>query len=279
MYLYDYHIHSINSSDGRNTVSELCVDAIASGMKEIAVTDHFEPSFGNEAYPYYNVGNYFFDIMRVKAIFRNELKIKSAVELGQPHLFPEYSQKLIDSNAYDYVLGSAHKMKEGKDFGDIAYSRENIAEYCNKYLDELKSLVEWNKFDCVGHIDLIKRYASRFKIKADLMSYRERLELVLKKVITNGKGIEVNTSGLRQSAGECLPGFSIIRLYRQLGGEIITVGSDAHTARDVGSGIMDAVELISLAGFRYMTVYTARQPSMIKIADSTPVYRVGKKSA
>ena len=279
MYLYDYHTHSLNSSDGKSTVSELCVNAIASGMKEIAVTDHFEPSMGNEAYPYYNAKNYFFDIQWVKAIFCNELKIKFAVELGQPHLFPEYSQKLIDSNPYDYVLGSAHKMRKGKDFGEIAYSTENVSFYCNKYLDELESLAEWNQFDCIGHLDLIKRYASKFNVKADLMKYQERLAEILKTIIHNGKGIEVNTSGLRQSAEECLPGLDIIRLYRQLGGEIITVGSDAHIANDVGKGIREAIELIKLAGFKYMTVYTCRQPSMIKIAEHTPVYQVTTISA
>lgn len=279
MYLYDYHTHSLHSSDGENTVYELCVNAMTSGMKEIAVTDHFEPSLGNAAYPYYNAKSYFLDILLVKAIFSSELKIKFAVELGQPHLFPEYSEKLIASNAYDYVLGSAHKMKEGKDFGEILYSTDNVSFYCNKYLDELKSLAEWNQFDCIGHLDLIKRYASKFKVKADLMNYRERLEEILKTIISNGKGIEVNTSGLRQSAEECLPGLDIIRLYRQLGGEIITVGSDAHIARDVGQGVREAIELIKRAGFKYLTVYTGRQPSMIKIVEHARLYRVGKKSA
>lgn len=279
MYLYDYHMHSHNSSDGQSSISEMCVRAIASGLQEIAVTDHFEPSLGNEKYPYYNAGHYFFEMLKAGSIFGKELKIKCAVELGQPHLYPEYSVRLIESNPYDYVLASAHKMRDNQDFGEITYNAHNVPAYCIRYLDELKSLADWNKFDCIGHLDLVKRYASQYHTKADLMDYKQRLEEILKTVIQNNKGIEVNTSGLRQSAKECLPGFDIIKFYRQLGGEIITVGSDAHCADDVGKGIAEAIELIKLAGFNYMTVFTNRQPSRIKISEKPSSYHFDKQSA
>ncbi len=277
MYLYDYHMHSTNSSDGKSTISELCAGAIAAGLEEIAVTDHFEPSLGNEKYPFYKPGSYFLDILKARLVFGREIKIKYAVELGQPHIYPEYSQKLIEAYPYDYVLASLHRMRNNKDFGDITYNAANVTFYCIKYLNELKSLAQWNKFDCIGHLDLVKRYASGNGTKADFMDHRDKLEEILTMIIQNGKGIEVNTSGLRQSAGECLPGFDIISFYRQLGGEIITVGSDAHIAGDVGKGIKDAIEIIQRAGFNYMTVYTGRQPSMIKLSDKSSSRQFSKQ--
>lgn len=279
MYLYDYHMHSLNSSDGRSTISEICVSAIMSGLNEIAITDHFEPSLGNENYPYYKPENYFLDILKASFIFGKEIKIKYAVELGQPHIYPEYSLKLVEANPYDYVLASVHRMRDNRDFGEITYNAENVSSYCIKYLDELKSLAQWNKFDCIGHLDLVKRYASKFNVKVDFMNYKDMLEEIFKIIIQNGKGIEVNTSGLRQSAGECLPGIDIIRLYRQLGGEIITVGSDAHTAVDVGRGIREAIEIIKLAGFNFVTVYTSRHPSMIKISENSSIYHFNQQPA
>ncbi|OGO80586.1 MAG: histidinol phosphate phosphatase [Clostridiales bacterium GWC2_40_7] len=279
MYLYDYHMHSVNSSDGKNTISEMCVKAIASGLKEIAVTDHFEPSSGNEKYPYYKPGSYFLDMLKARLVYGKEIKIKYAVELGQPHLYPEYSQKLIEAYPYDYVLASIHRMRDNRDFGDIAYNPENVYFYCIKYLNELKSLAQWNKFDCIGHLDLVKRYASNFCTKANFMDYKERLEEILKILIQNGKGIEINTSGLRQSADECLPGLDIISFYRKLGGEIITVGSDAHIAEDVGKGINEAIEIAKLAGFYYITVYTNRQPFMIKISERSSIRHFSKQPA
>lgn len=279
MYLYDYHMHSLNSSDGKSSIYEMCMSAIASGMKEIAVTDHFEPSLGNEKYSFYKPGDYFLDILKAGFIFNKDIKIKCGVELGQPHLYPEYSEKLVESYPYDYVLASVHKMKDNRDFGEIAYNRENVSSYCIKYLDELAQLAQWNKFDCIGHLDLVKRYASNYDTNARLMDYKEKLEEILKIIIGNGKGIEVNTSGLRQSAAECLPDLDIISFYRELGGEIITVGSDAHTANDVGRGVKEAIEMIQSAGFKFMTLYSQRQPFMIKLTDKSSNYRFSRKPA
>lgn len=269
MYLIDYHTHSDNSSDGKNKIYDMCVKSVDSGLNEIAVTDHFEPSLGNENYPYYNADKYFEEVLSAEAVFAKDIKLKRGVELGQPHLYPEYSEKLIEVHQYDYVLASAHKMSDNKDFGEVIYDEHNKSYYCIRYLEELKALVNWNKFDCVGHLDLIKRYTSLYKIKVHLIDYRDRLEEILKKIIQNGKGIEVNTSGLRQHAKACLPALDIVSLYRQLGGEIITVGSDAHTAADVGKGIKEGIEMIEQAGFDYITVYENRQPSMIKISRKT----------
>lgn len=279
MYLYDYHMHSLNSSDGKSTISELCIKAIAAGLKEIAVTDHFEPSLGNEAYPYYQPAGYFLDMGKAAFIFNGELKVRCGVELGQPHMYPAHSQKLLEAHPYDYVLASVHKMRDNRDFGEIVYGRENVAPYIIKYLEELESLARWNKFDCIGHLDLVKRYATQYGLKANFMDYRERLEEILKIIIRNGKGIEVNTSGLRQSAKECLPGLDVIRFYKQLGGEIITVGSDAHAAEDVGKGIREAIEIIELAGFEHITVYDGRQPLMLRISDRPSSYHFNKRPA
>lgn len=279
MYLYDYHIHSLNSKDAKSTISELCVYAIEAKLKEIAITDHFEPVSDNENSSDYDFKSYYYEMMKVKSIFSEKLKINFAVELGQPHLFPESSQKLIESHPYDFVLASVHRLSDGTDLGSVPYNTDNLNLYCDRYLDELKSLAKWNQFDCVGHLDLVKRYAANFNLRVNLMDYRERLEEILKIIIGNGKGIEVNTSGLRQSAGETLPGPEIIKLYKQLGGEIITVGSDAHIARDVGKGIREGLELIEHAGFNYVTVYSKRQPSMIKISKRYPDNDISKKTA
>ncbi len=279
MYLYDYHMHSVNSRDGKNTIPDMCTKAIAAGINEIAITDHFEPMSGSKNCPEYKPERYFLDILKARYIFGREVRIKAAVELGQPHIYPEHSQKLIDSYPYDYVLSSVHKMKDDMDFGDIVYTLENVSYYCVKYLEELKLLARWNQFDCIGHLDLVKRYASQYNVKADLMNHKDRLEEILKIIIQNGKGIEVNTSGLRQSAKECMPALSIVSLYRQLGGEIITVGSDAHNAADVGKGIIEAIEIIKLAGFDFLTVYTNRKPSMIRISDKPSIYQLNKQTA
>ncbi len=265
MFLYDYHMHSLRSGDGKDAITDMCGQALKMGLEEIAVTDHFEPCESDKTYPFYNFQKYIADLMVANVIYFDKIKIKSGVELGQPHMYPEVSLRLIEENPYDYVIASDHKLRDGRDFSEITYTNENVDKYCSIYLDELTMMAKWDNFDCLGHLDLVKRYAARNGISVHFMDYAERLEEILKTVISNGKGIEVNASGLRQKAAECFPGLDILRFYKQLGGQIITVGSDAHNAVDVGKGINEAIELIKAAGFDYLTVYTKRQPSMIKI--------------
>ncbi len=279
MYLFDFHIHSNHSSDGKNSMADLCTKAIEQGLKEVAISDHFDPSFGNENCAEYKPGEYFRDIKKAKLMFSNKLKIKTAVELGQPHLFPEYARRLIETNSYDYVLASVHRMSNNRDFGKIYYNYENIASYCIRYMIELLSMVKWNKFDCVGHIDMVKKYASRYNVKTSFLDYEDRLEEILRLIIETGKGIEVNSSGLRQSCKECMPNLDILSMYKRLGGEIITVGSDAHTSEEVGAGLKDAIELIKHAGFKYLTVFTERKPEMVKITEKSSEISAGRKLA
>lgn len=272
-------MHSNNSTDGKDSIMKMSQTAVNKGLNEIAISDHFEPTLGNEAYPWYNAEKIFSEIREANELLHNKIKIKAAVELGQPHLYPEHSTKLIETYQYDYVLASAHKMADNTDFSELHYTKENLDDCCSLYLTELENLTRWNKFDCLGHLDLVKRYSANFHLRARLMDYQEKLEHVLKMIIYNGKGIEINTSGLRQTSRECLPDFDIISFYRQLGGEIITIGSDAHNCEDIGKGVLNAIELLAKAGFHYITVFENRMPSMLKITDNLALYTITNKSA
>lgn len=267
-YLVDYHMHSNYSSDGHNTIMELCKSAIKKGIREIAVTDHFEPSVENENYTFYNQKGYWAYMTKARRIYKGKLNIKLGVELGQPHLFPEASNAVLADFPYDYVLASAHKLPDGKDVSEIDYSQLSEEEVCSIYLQQLKELIYWNNFDCIGHLDLIKRYsAAVYKKNISLASQYELLKEVLQLAIRSGKGIEINTSGLRQAPKETMPGLDVLKLYRDLGGEILTIGSDAHFAEDVGKGLGEAQILARMAGFRYITVFNNRKPEWKSIIE------------
>lgn len=265
-YLVDYHTHSIHSSDGHNTIMELCEGAVRKGLREIAVTDHFEPNMKDEHCLFYNQKSYWSDMVKVKRTFKGRLNVKLGVELGQPHLFPEQSQAILADFPYDYVLASVHKFPAGMDASEIDYRQISGEEICGMYLEQLLELVKWNNFDCVGHLDLIKRYSAAVYGKNITLTCRyELLKEVLQLVARSGKGIEINTSGLRQAPKETMPGLDVLKLYKKLGGEILTVGSDAHYAEDVGKDIAEAMELAREAGFSYITVFSRRKPEWISI--------------
>lgn len=268
-YLYDYHIHSCHSTDGYDEVAEICKAAIKNGLKEIIITDHFEPTINDPSYSKYKPYDYWLDVALANAYFKDYLKVKIGVELGQPHLFMDSSLALTKLIPYDYVIGSAHKFPTGIDCSEINYHAYTIEDVCELYLNQLKELATIADFDCIGHLDLIKRYCTKiYKKRISLSVQTELLTQVLKILIARGKGIEINTSGLRQAPEDTMPGIDILRIYRELGGEILTLGSDAHLAKDVGAGIQIALENAREAGFHHLTLFDSRKPEWIRISDS-----------
>ncbi|HYF75013.1 MAG TPA: histidinol-phosphatase HisJ family protein [Candidatus Nitrosocosmicus sp.] len=268
-YLIDYHMHSTYSADGHNTIMELCRGAVNKGISEIAVTDHFEPCKADDKCLFYNQKGYWADMAKARQAFKGKLKIKLGVELGQPHLFPAVSDAILADFPYDYVIASAHKLPEGMDVSEVEYEKIAEEDICAKYLGQLKDLVNWGNFNCIGHLDLIKRYsAAVYKKNISLACQYELLKEVFQLAIAKGKGIEINTSGLRQTPKETMPGLDVLRLYKELGGVILTTGSDAHFAEDVGKGLEEAVALASEAGFRFITVFSDRKPEWISITEN-----------
>lgn len=272
-YLYDYHVHSNFSSDGKDSIFNICSSAIDKGLSEIAITDHYEPTEGNEAYRFFKPVEYLNEIEKAREFYKGRLKIKVGIELGQPHRFLASSKKIVSQLPFDFVLGSAHKFPGDIDCSEIDYSNTRLEDICSRYLWQLEMMAEDADFDCVGHIDLIKRYSkSIYKSKVTLMIEKDFLAEVLKIVIRKNKGLEINTSGLRQKLEETMPGLDTLKLYKDLGGEILTIGSDAHFAAHVGEGIQDAIDLAISAGFKYLSVYNRREPQFIRIDESKNFY-------
>lgn len=277
-YLCDYHMHTTHSMDGKNTVFEMCKSAFDKGLNEIAITDHFEPTLGDATSNYFDPKAYLRDIEAAREMYEGKLKIKVGVEMGQPHLFPLKSQKCISSISYDYILGSVHKMPGDIDVSEIDYSNIHVEDICGDYLSQVKQLAIKGNFDCIGHIDLVKRYSTNiYKTRVTLMLKEELLREVFKILISRGKGIEINTSGLRQSPKESMPGLDVVKLYRKLGGQVLTIGSDSHNAADVGKGLLEAIELAKEAGFGYITTFDGRIPKWISISDKKSFYINNKK--
>ncbi|GIM27998.1 histidinol phosphate phosphatase [Clostridium polyendosporum] len=276
-YLYDYHIHTTYSVDGKNTLLEVCKSAVEKGLKEIAITDHFEPTSKDEKYEIYKPNNLLLEVAEANEIFRGKLKVKVGVELGQPHLFSSTSQALVNSVPFDYVVGSVHKLPGDIDVNEIDYNSVALEEICQIYINQVKKLVINADFNCVGHIDLIKRYSTDiYKSRITLMMQQELLKQIFKILILKGKGIELNTSGLRQAPKETMPGIDVLKLYHELGGEILTIGSDAHCANDVGKDLETGIEIARQAGFKYLTLFSNRIPEWIMISDKKNFYYIGR---
>lgn len=270
--LLDLHIHSDNSKDAHHSVTLICEKAVEKGLRAIAITDHCECLNYEEYNHAVTCRQSTFETRKAKAVFEGQIAIASGVELGCPVRNPEAVRDVMKNN-FDYVIASVHRIKgKKKGFKYLDYTREaNRPEFLfPRYLDDIIETVEWDGFDALAHLTYpLRYYPARYIAEFDIMQYKEQLRHILKTLAKNGRALEINTAGGEYKTagitGSFHPCFEIVKMFKKLGGEFITVGSDAHSADDVGNSIKEATEMAESAGFRYITFYQKRTPVPITI--------------
>jgi histidinol-phosphatase (PHP family) len=259
----DYHHHTNHSHDSKAIMEEVCKNAIKRGIKEVCFTEHFSLNPLANTYNYLVFENYLEDIKMNQDQFQHHLTIKAGIEICEPHQLIEEYKKTLEPLKLDFILGSVHNINNMKLRTFMANKEKN--EVYRSYFSELYEMVSVADIDIIAHLDLMKRYAISSYGNYEYGDYQELLEAILKKAIERSVGIEVNTSGLRGELKDTLPTFSIIRLYKQLGGELLTIGSDSHAAETVGAGLKEAYEIAREAGFKYVFRYEKRTPQAISL--------------
>lgn len=262
MYHIDYHLHSRHSYDGHEAVMDICAAALERGVDEIAITDHLDILTGKPYDSILDVDTSFAEIEQAQERFAGRLVIKTGVELGQPQVNPGAAAAFFAAYHPDFVIGSIHNMENDLDLCFYPWEELDAASVYHCYLDWLTQLAEGYDFDVLGHLTYPLRYLfSAQGLRLPLDGYYDRFRALFRILIQRGKGIECNTSGFVQPIRDSLPPLELLKLYRECGGEIITVGSDAHYLKDVSATIPLGEELLRQAGFRYLCTYTQRVPS------------------
>jgi len=268
MYFADYHTHSSDfSPDGRSAIDEMCRSAVRSGLNELCITDHCEVN-GWNGVPYDFMNDEYFEALsEVRERFKEEIHLLIGREVGQATQNRELAAEIAADPRLDFIIGSLHNLTGYEDFYFLDYPDIERCRYLTElYLGELRELILLGGFDVLGHLGYPLRYIrGRAGLDFDYTGYHAEISELYRLLVSEGKGIEVNTSGLRQPFGQTMPSTDLIKLYRQCGGEIVTIGSDAHDARDVGAGVAEGQELLRAAGFKYFTIYRGRKPSFIKL--------------
>ena len=181
-------------------------------------------------------------------------------------IFKYIDEKIVEINELDFILCSLHEIKDTQDFYYLDYGNEDVPSLLARYFDEVMETVKWNKFDSLAHLTYPIRYiCGEYGIKVDLSEYKDIIDEILSTLATNGKALEVNSSGLGMKIGETLPPEWIIKRFRELGGEYVTVGSDAHLPQNVGYRIKDVFELIKKCGFDSVVYYEKHKPIKVEI--------------
>lgn len=195
------------------------------------------------------------------------LEVQLGLELAEAQYDPALAARLAADPALDFVLGSLHILPGAGDFFFLSYTNVPQCDcYFDLYLDQLQRIAELDFYDVLAHLGYVRRYMWRAGVDAALTleKFGDKVTRILRTVIDKGKGLEINCSGIRDGCGP-FPNPEILRLYRQMGGEIITVGSDAHRPEDAAKGVAAGVEVLKSCGFDYACVFRRRTPEFIKI--------------
>ena len=279
----DYHLHSEFSDDSEERMEDQIEQAIAVGMDEICFTDHVDygikrdwddprgmiwadvtengetlhKAIANVDYPKY------FDKLKVmRQQYGDRITVKSGLEFGiQSHTVADY-RKLYDKYAeqLDFVLFSMHQVSDLEFWTQDFQKGRTQEEYNRLYYEEiLKTMGLYKDYSVLAHLDLIVRYD-----KAGVFPFagvRDIVEEILKLAIADGKGIEINTSSWKYGLSDMQPSREILCLYRSLGGEIITIGSDAHKKAFLGDHFDDACAILKdEIGFKAFCTYEHGKP-------------------
>lgn len=266
MYLTEYHHHTDNSFDSKAGMDEVCEQAIKKGINEICFTEHFSVNPKVPTYGHMDFNRYFAQITECREKYRGRLVIKVGIELCEPHLLMEEYDQVLSDLDLDFILGSVHNIKEIK---LRKYMHEKGPhEIYQGYFEEVLSMVSKADIDVIAHLDLMKRYAKDSIGNYRFSEFQGIIERILRKAIERGIGIEINTSGLSDmTVGETFPTMDILKLYKDLGGEILTIGSDSHRSKSVGYHLKDALLMAKKAGFEYIYTFEMREPQRIRLGN------------
>lgn len=270
MIVSDYHIHSSFSGDCVEDLERICKRAKEIGIKEIAITDHMDLDVNGTSNSddfKLNLDEYVPTILRLKEKYKNDLDIKLGMEFGIQRHLGEIGDKIVKEYPFDFIISSVHSVDKLLLDQNEFWKNKTREEAHDKYfLEILKSVENFNEFSVQGHLDFITRYGGVDKKGfIDYIRYQDIIDEILKKLISKGKGIEINTSGIRYNENRFYPCDNIVKRYFELGGEIITIGSDSHKASDLGKDFKKAYDFLESIGVKYISSFEQLDVSFKKI--------------
>jgi len=253
----DSHTHSAFSFDGHDSVAEMCRIGVKNGVSAFSVTDHCDiDGILDGFYPPYRPESGKAAVLEAREHFRGKIEIAWGVELGQPHLRREESLRILKEHRYDFVIGSVHNLEKVPDFAFLHYAdmpQTLIDSLFRRNLEELSAVAAFPGVSTLAHVTYPRRYARLYGREIAIKDFTEEFRALFRIMTEKGVALELNSKMLREGQAEPDPSSDVLTLYRECGGELVTVGSDAHFARDIGGSVEDAYELLRTVGFRYVS--------------------------
>jgi histidinol-phosphatase (PHP family) len=270
----DLHVHSTCSADGGASIADYARRAQELGLAEVGLCEHADFDLRDPSYRYLDLARYNEEIAAARAI-APEVRLRQGVEITYQANLEAEIRAWLAGKSWDYVIASVHLVDYDDGWAMVSepsameayFGKHSQCQVYVPYFEELLRAARSGLGDVLGHFDLVKRYGVAYYGRFEPATFAEEIRAVLRAAVEAGVGLEINASGLRQAPGEPYPGLEVLRWYRELGGEILTVGSDAHRVEHLAAGTDQALALARAAGFTVITTFEARAPRRIAIGD------------
>ena len=264
-------MHSYFSTDSSTPTEAMIQQAIQLGLQSVCLTEHNDmdyPLEDGKVVFQLDLERYIAELLLLKEKYHNQIDIRIGIEQGlQPHLGTRtatYASEYADT--LDFIIGSTHLVDGYDPYYPDFWNSRTTSESIRKYFQcTLENMNACNHFDVYGHLDYIVRYAPDQDSNYHYSDYADILDVILTTLIQKGKGIELNTAGLKYGLKEAHPSLAILKRYKALGGEILTIGSDAHRPEDIAYGFNQIPAVLEQAGFRYYTIFQKRKAVFVPV--------------
>lgn len=250
----DLHIHTNFSCDSQAEMEQYIKQAIVTDVGWICFTDHIDWNKDDFGYGFYKPEAFFENYNLVKSRYNDRLKICAGIEFAEPHLYADRLEQL-SKYPYDFIIGSIHWIGDMFPCQSVR-EKYSAKEFYTMYWEEVLATVKQGGFDCLGHVDFPKRYYGE-------IYYQDyKMKEIFKYLLDKDMVMEINTSSLRKGHSETMPGKELLQIYKDCGGKYVTIGSDAHEAKDLAADNHEAKKLVDELGLQEV-VYENRKRVVI----------------
>lgn len=258
----DFHLHSSFSGDSETPMKEMIEEGIRRGLRTMCFTEHLDMDFPEGSCSFLlDLNAYRQTFLTLKNFYQDQIELLFGIELGlQPHLAAPH-RELLKQWPFDFVITSSHVVHGQDPYYPSFYQGREEADCYLEYFESIPENIRvFGEGDVYGHLDYVVRYGPNKNRFYSYERYREILDVILKILIEKGIGLELNTAGYKYGLGHPNPTEDLLKRYRELGGEIITIGSDGHSPEQLAYAFSKIPELLTSCGFRYFTVFRERKP-------------------
>lgn len=264
----DFHIHSSFSADSDTPMEAMVQAGIGKGLSAMCFTEHMDIDFADDPDRAFEVDTaaYRRELLRLKERYASQIELLFGIELGlQPHLAQRH-REYLSGWPFDFVIGSSHLIN-GQDpyYPEFFQGKQETDCYRSYFQSVLDNLKAFSGMDVYGHLDYVVRYGPNKDRFYSYRAYSDILDEILKLLIEKQVGLEVNTAGFAYGMAHPNPCEDILRRYRALGGEILTVGSDGHSPQRLAWDFSRINDILKACGFRYYTIFRNRRPAFLPL--------------